>query len=315
MLTPEQQAQRAAGIGASEIGAVCGLNPWSSPHDVWMRKTGRAESFEGNDLTDWGHYMEPAIVALWKKRTGHKVRYANRHQRTVVHPQYSIVVATPDGIVDPDATLEIKTYGFRVAHHWGEPGTDQIPDYYAAQVTWAMAAAGRKQCYVVASHEREIDEYVVPYDPELFGALLEVGQRFWKDHVLADVPPPADHTDRCKAFLQTYYPRPLDKECLPATDEANDLAQRLADAQHKLEAADREVLGLRNAMCEVIGDAYGIHTHLGKALWYGVKGRTVRDEKAIVSLARELGATDAQLEETLKRGSDYRVFRTYFKKD
>lgn len=315
MLTPEQHAVRSHGIGASEIAAVAGLNPWDSPHTVWERKTGRAPPVPDNDAMLWGRYMEPAVVAMWKARTGRKVRYANRHQRTVVHPDAPLCRATPDGIVDPDATLEVKTYGFRVAHHWGEPGSDQIPEYYTAQVTWAMAAARRQRCYVVAAHDREVDEYVVQYDPELFAALLEVGKRFWRDYVATDTPPPPDHRDRCTEFLQRYYPKPIGKECLPCTPEADEYARALMDAQHKAAAAKREADLAKNRLMGLIGEAYGVNTQLGKVLWYSCKGRKTYSQKGLIGLARELGATDEQIEAVASHGSDYRVFRSYFKEE
>lgn len=313
MLTNEQHATRARGIGASEIAAVCGLNPWCGPHDIWERKTGRALPYEDTTAAEWGRYMEPAIVALWKARTGRKVRYANRHQRSLMHPKHPIVIATPDGIVDPDATLEVKTYGWRVKHHWGEPGTDDIPDYYTAQVTWAMAAAGRTKSYVVASCEREIDEYVVEYNEPLFHSLVDTAQRFWRDYIETDTPPPPDHTDRCYRVLERYYPRPLAKPMAPESDESEALAQRLRNAQTAKKEAEKLEQDIKNKLCAYIGSDYGVNTELGKVLWYPVKGRSSIDVKALAAIAREHGATDAEIDSCKKIGSDYRVLRAYFK--
>lgn len=312
MLTEAQQQIRQTGIGASEVGAVVGLNPWASPHDVWERKTGRAQPHEDTTATLWGRYMEPAIVALWKRQSGRKVRYANRHQRTLRHPDHPLVVATPDGLVDPGAVLEVKTYGWRVAHHWGEPGTDEIPEYYLTQVTWAMAAAQRREAIVVAACERDVDEYRVDYNPDLFQALLERVEQFWRDYVETDTPPPADHTDRCKAVLERYYPRPLAKEMAPASDEADTLAARIKDARERKADAERAEKEATHELMQHIGSNYGIKTALGKVLWYPVAGRTTVDAKALLALAKQLGATDEQIADCQRQGSDYRVFRPYF---
>jgi predicted phage-related endonuclease len=40
------QAVRAQGIGASEISALFGMNPYQSAWDVWARKTGRLDGVD-----------------------------------------------------------------------------------------------------------------------------------------------------------------------------------------------------------------------------------------------------------------------------
>jgi predicted phage-related endonuclease len=39
----EWLAARRLGIGGSDIGALLGASPWSTPLDVWADKTGQAE--------------------------------------------------------------------------------------------------------------------------------------------------------------------------------------------------------------------------------------------------------------------------------
>lgn len=313
-LTAEQQNQRAQGIGASEIAAVAGLNPWAGPHDVWERKTGRAPPWEDTVASLWGRYMEPAIIALWRAKTGTKVRYANRHQRTAVHPTNPLCVATPDGFVPPDTGLEVKTYGWRLEHHWGEPGTDEIPDYYLAQVNWQMAATGRTKTILLASHEREVDEYRIAYDEEFYQALAEVGARFWRDHVETDTPPPADHRERCRAILDRYYPRPTGKELMPCTPDATDLAIQLRDAETAMKEAQKRLDLAKNQAAEYIGDQYGVHTELGKVLWYPVAGRRTAKARELHGLAARLGASDAELDACYSEGQGYRVVRGYWRK-
>jgi len=56
-------------IGASEIGAILGVNPYMSPVDVWMVKTLRKPEFEGNAATERGLILEPAIAAWFKNHS------------------------------------------------------------------------------------------------------------------------------------------------------------------------------------------------------------------------------------------------------
>ena len=57
-------------IGSSEIGTICGLNPYSSPLQLWRYKTGRDSPREDNDFLWLGRRMEPVIGELFEKRTG-----------------------------------------------------------------------------------------------------------------------------------------------------------------------------------------------------------------------------------------------------
>lgn len=312
-LTSQQKELRSTGIGASEIAAVAGLSPWKGPHQIWEEKLGIAPPREDTEATRWGRYLEPAIIALWKAETGHKVKYANRHQRTLRHPTCKIALATPDGIVDPDATLEVKTYGWRMAEHWGEEGTDDIPEYYMAQVQWAMACAQKQKCYVVANCERKIETYVVNFVPALFNALYEIAERFWTDHLVKLKPPPVDHTERCTQFLQRYYPKPLDKTMAEPSRKMDRYAQEIRDAQMMIESAQKKITEAKNHMMDYIGSNYGVETDQGKVLWYNCKGKKTIDGKGLLSLAKRMGASDEELAEYVTRGANYRVFRGYWR--
>lgn len=297
---------------------MVGQSPWRGPHDVWLEKTGRAKPREENELMEWGRYVEPAIVSLWRRRTGRtgrQVRFTGRHQRTIQHPDHPLLSATPDGLVDPDATLEVKSYGYRLEHHWGEPGTDAVPDYYLTQVTLAMACTGRKRAYVVAEHERQVDEYIVEYDHELAEALADRCEQFWHDHVVTDTPPPVDHSDRCRLFLQQYYPRPIgNKVMMSASSETDEIARHLFAAEQAEAAAQQDKQLAQNRLKDRIGDAYGVHTALGKVLWYGVSGRVEYSAKELLRIARELGATDEQLADAKRVREGHRVLRAYWAK-
>ena len=67
MLTQEQQARRLSGLGASEVPAVLGLDPYRSPLDVYLEKTGVLPPFEGNNFTEWGNRQYLKVFNfLWR---------------------------------------------------------------------------------------------------------------------------------------------------------------------------------------------------------------------------------------------------------
>ena len=74
---------RKQGIGASDAAAAVGLNPYQSPLELWMIKTGRDGLLPAPDPDDihtplyWGNLLEPKVAEAYAKATGNKVRRVN----------------------------------------------------------------------------------------------------------------------------------------------------------------------------------------------------------------------------------------------
>lgn len=306
-LTAEQQRIRSRGIGSSEIAAVAGLNPWMSPLDVYARKLDLAQP-DGTFHTERGTYLEPALIAWYASRTGHAVVPAN----TRVHSRHPVVIATPDGIVeDVPAALEIKAPNWRTAHHWGEPGTDDIPEYYLPQVTWHMAVMGFDRCDVAALIDGDLRIYTVGYDRELFGALLDIASRFWREHIETRMPPAADSSERTKELLASLYPRAVE-DVITADDDAAEWAAELRIAKEARKAAEDRTRECEARLKEHIGSHAGMHGERFKISWKNRKDVEKVDYAAIVA---ELGASDELIAKHTKRAPGPRVFRMTWSKD
>ncbi len=78
MLTAEQHENRATGIGGSDAAAVCGLNPYKSPVDVYLEKVGAAAPVDETERMFWGNKLEDVVADVYSDRTGRKVRRRNR---------------------------------------------------------------------------------------------------------------------------------------------------------------------------------------------------------------------------------------------
>ena len=55
---------RKSGIGGSDVASIMGLNKYSSPLEVWMEKTGRAETPDISDKPPvyWGVILEDVVA-------------------------------------------------------------------------------------------------------------------------------------------------------------------------------------------------------------------------------------------------------------
>jgi len=311
MLSADQKSLRQQGIGSSEIAAVAGISPWSGPLEVWARKTGSHEDEESHHL-ERGIYLEPGLIDWYAARVSRKVSIPG----TLVYIPSKIVIATPDGISrDPlgieenDRVLEIKAPGWRTYHHWGEPGTDQIPEYYIPQVIWECAVTGLGSADVAVFLDGDLKIFRVPFNEQLFDALRHRAEAFWRDYVVPRCEPPADASDKAKQWLARRYPKAT-HDLLEATAETEAIAGRLREAKAlKKKATEQEALA-KHQLQQAIGIHEGIVGPDWRVSWRNNKDRESIDYEQLVSDLK-LPPETIERYRTVKPGP--RIFRTTFR--
>lgn len=280
-LTDEQQKIRAQGVCGSEIGAVAGLSPYSSPLQVataklHLRKTGKAVNQDDNKHMRRGRLFEPVIAGVWVEETG---ATDVREPGTLVHPVTPLVIATPDReakVGGGRLAVEVKAPG-RFAKGWGNPGTDDVPRYILAQAHWEMAVLDVDRCDVAAWIDDDLAIYPVTFNPEFYGLLVETAQRFWTDFILKDTLPPASYQD--SGAINTLYPThkapKLQLSALPP--EVAQMVDSLRNARAQFDAAEQQHDALVNRLKQVMGTAEGLETPFGKIDWKQSKGSKAVD--------------------------------------
>ena len=109
---------RKTGLGGSDAGAVCGLNPYSSPMKVFADKTSDSVEGEDNEAIRIGRDLEQYVAERFMEATGLKVRRSNYMYRSVEHP---CMIADVDRFVaGEDAGLECKTASAYNAGKWAD---------------------------------------------------------------------------------------------------------------------------------------------------------------------------------------------------
>lgn len=182
--------QRKHGIGASEIGSIVGVNPWSTALDVYMAKRGL--TVEENEAMWWGTKLEPLVAE----------RYVIDHNNGQPLEWYPVPMVylrdrphlrvTLDGVVRSDddrKILEIKTTG-RWGDQWGEPHTDQVPRHVLTQVQYQMGVTSADVCDVAAWCNRELRVYTIERNEELIESLFRAADQFWQRHLEDRAPEP-----------------------------------------------------------------------------------------------------------------------------
>lgn len=261
-LSPEQLEQRLGGITATDISAICGVNPWKREIDVWLDKTGAAPPFEGNLKTKWGMLLEPIIRDDYEEI--HQVRVDLTG--TLKHRHHDWWLATPDGLVyprgsiEPDRGLEIKVHGpeaLRVLSY-GDPGTDQVPLHELFQCVWGMGVTGLDRWDLVAFLGGSPSEFVIQRDDELLGMLAERAEKFWRDHVQSKTPPEPDGSDSWTRYLEQRFAKPDDKILLVDDEYTLSIIADLRDAKAALDRDETRVKELSQHVKRIIDGHAGI---------------------------------------------------------
>lgn len=192
---------RKSGIGGSDAGAVCGVNPYSSPMKVFRDKTSEDVEVLDSEAVRIGHDLEQYVAGRFMEATGLKVRRSNFMYRS---REYPWMIADVDRlVVGEDAGLECKTAS---AYHAGKWADGNIPLHYVLQCYHYMAVTGKRAWYIAAVIlGREFTFRKLVWDDGLIGHLIEAEERFWKDYVVPGVLPDPDGSKACDEVLDGYF--------------------------------------------------------------------------------------------------------------
>lgn len=243
----EWLSARASGLGGSEIAAVLGLSPWESRFSLWHKKKGLAAPEPDNDAMRRGRLLE-SVVAEWF--AAEHPEYRVRRTGTWASRVRPWQVATPDRLLSAvagRALLEIKTATDTA--EWGEPGTDEVPVYYRAQVMWQLDTLGLRRAHVaVLTSGLNFREYVVDWNLAEAEVLRTAGREFL-DTVERDERPDIDEHGATYRVVRELHPDidDVEVEIEPALAER----YRRAVAEHKVAEAAKQ-----QATAEVL-DALG----------------------------------------------------------
>ncbi len=313
MLTEEQLELRKSGIGGSEIGALAGVSPFSTPLDIWRGKKDPSYAVATNHHMERGTFLEDGLAKWYAHRMGAK---RLRETGTIRHPKNTIVMCTPDRLAmleSGEVNLSIKAPNSNHNDQWGEEQTDQVPAYCLLQIQWELLVLeelyGVTRAHLAAPIDGDLRIYHFAADHELQGSLVEIASKFWRDHILTNTPPAVDGSDSAAAYLHSRFPRQT-QPLKQATSEADAWAMKLKQAREILERAELMEKEAKNKLKEIIGDADGIQGNGWKALWRATKGGTSTDWEA---LAKELNAPPELIQKHTRLTAGQRRFTPTWK--
>lgn len=189
LLTEAQMKARASGIGGSDVSAILGINPYKTPVDIFMEKTGRSDgNVEWNQRIHFGNVLEDVIAQEYSLRTGNRVR---RENSTARKKGANWMIAHIDRKIEGQKKLlECKSADKWTMSNWGESGTDEVPDYYITQPVWYMSVKEYGEADLAALiGGNDFRIYNFERDMDLEKMIVDRVADFWHNNVLADLPP------------------------------------------------------------------------------------------------------------------------------
>jgi putative phage-type endonuclease len=253
---PAWLSARFAGIGASEVGALLGMDHRSSPFKLYQEKTGAVEPDDISDVeaVRWGHRLEPVIADDFRERTGRTVIRGRKGRYSVLRSrQHPWALASLDfwcGTNDNLWPLEVKNANAFRAEDW----LNGTPDYYVAQLQQQILVTGAERATsAVLIGGNKLAWCDVTRDDALIRRIVYWGERFW-DRVIKRDPPETDGSQATREVLGRMYPESNGQAVvIPAALEDTIYEwRRLKDAA---KTNDAEISRLENAIKAELGEA------------------------------------------------------------
>jgi hypothetical protein len=322
-LTEEQKRLRAEAYGASEVATIVGSG-YGKLIDLYGSKVKPDFSEENLDdmlAAELGTLEEEPTARVYARKTGtflHRVR-------TLRHPTKPLAVATPDRarfvseeewkrahekahakyfshaaveldadeLEDADRLVEVKTHAARYRRDYGPAGTGQIPEHEAIQTTWQMGVTGKRIVDVPVLFRSDwgvrFEVFTVGFNEELFESLYEAVERFHRNHVLAQKPPPPDGSEAYDKEMERLH-SVVNKAPMVATADDEEMMLRFAKFSEVERRAGILKAKVGQALKDRIRDAGGlISPTLGKLSWILVRERPEVDWKKAANDALTIG--------------------------
>ena len=254
MLTETQKEARKKGLGATDCAAVMGLSPYRTPYELWMIKTGRMEEepILEDDRLRLRHAHEETIAREYAFQNKVKLKRVNA---TLYHSRLPFMLCHLDRIiVGQRKIVECKSSSGFLRAIWGDTGSDEAPLHYLLQVQHQLAVSEYDDADLAALID--IDDYRIfpmPRNDKVIQKIEDACEKFWVEHVLADMPPaPTNRSD-----LKLMYPI-NNGNFIDATPDILNYIDKVNAVKISEKAIGEERDGLEKEIIQFIADNDGI---------------------------------------------------------
>lgn len=265
---------RKNGIGGSDAGAVCGLNPYRTTIQVYYDKTSEEIEETDNEAMRQGRELEEYVARRFCEASGKKVRRANAMFYDEKNP---FMLADVDRmIVGENAGLECKTASPYMAEQWKD---GSIPISYQIQCYHYMAVCRADAWYIaVLIYGREFKYYRIERDDEVIENLIRIEKEFWNGNVIPRVMPDPDGSKTADlAIAERFKDAQSNTILLSGFDERLRRRQELLTVMEHMEKEKRQI---EQELKLYLGDAETAENEHYRVSWKNVS-RNSLDEKRL----------------------------------
>lgn len=241
--------ERKKAIGASDVAAILGVSPYSSAWDVWAIKTGRVDSWQGNEATKLGQLFEAPILDYAESQLGQL-----RRNVRIVHDTLPVAATLDAQCVDTNRPVEAKTTGLVgvVNPHFGEPGTDEVPDTYLVQVYAQLLCSKADLGYLYALIPgKGVVYYEIQRNDAVIDKLGNVLDAWWQKHIIGGEEP---SREKASFEIVKRMRREASKE-IELGETESELLSRIESARKKKSEAGKELVVAESQLLAAMGDA------------------------------------------------------------
>lgn len=303
-------APRGSFLGGSDVAGVLGVASRAAyrrtPLDVYRAKVGESAEMDPAErlFLERRKRWEPVVIQMLEEELDAEVVAVNQRYRDPLVPYFAAEIDF-EWIDEHGARQngEIKTVhplAYRAKNGWGEPGTDEIPVEYEAQVLHGLGVTGAQRALVAAMIGIDkMEFYVVERDDETLATIRGALSAFWTEHVLPRVPPdPVTLSD-----VEWLYAKASADTVVDASDDVAEAALRLRALAAQETALELE----REALEYVVKRAMGPHERLtvdGRAVATWKDQKWSRLDQAALKLAHP------KIVREFTRSGTHRVFKS-----
>lgn len=293
-------AIRQTGIGGSDIAAICGLNPYTSPLEIWLKKAGtpvpRRDDPVLSEAALMGHALEPVIATRFTAITG---LIAHSNPGTLRHPSIPWALVNLDRYTEEDGkhgALELKSRSSYALQEWQA----EVPVDVQVQVQWQLLVSGWDFAYTacLVGGQRTI-VHRIDRDQALIDDLLTIGEEFW-GWVENGQQPPVDGSHATGQLLDRLHAHPTDEVVVADAAEVEGWLKQRAHAKEQIAGAEIALQDAENHLKAIAGDATDVHIR-------GELAYTWRPRRGQISWKTAALALDPELDPEPYRGASTRV--------
>ncbi|MBB5709294.1 YqaJ viral recombinase family protein [Sphingomonas xinjiangensis] len=251
---------RASVVGAGEVSALFGVNPWLTEFELWHRKTGdvgvpefnalRPDGTPENERIYCGVKLEPVIIEMAKERWGYTAREQVKHLTNGNglggHPDRRVIC--PDR---GPGILEVKMVDWLERKKWG----DEPPTHYLIQnqtyqgldgVSWGDV--------IVLVGGNSLERHQYDFRPKLYAEVQRRVADFWQSVRDGNAPKP-DYSRDGDTLVEVLGTPTDELADLRDNLEAEQAAMEWTEARARRFAAEADEATAKARLIEMVGTA------------------------------------------------------------